>query len=83
MSALMEGTMRFVSNGQPAGLLQRVATMVAEISDPDGDPPTQYEFNRHKPIWMPIGSAIPQMFGCSWADLVSGVAIPIRENGAS
>lgn len=31
MSALMEGTMRFVSNGQPAGLLQRVATMVAEL----------------------------------------------------
>lgn len=42
---------------------------------------TQYEFNRIRPLWLGTAEKLPLMFGCSWADLVSDVSIPI--NGGS
>lgn len=54
--------------------------VMAQIDSEDGVP-TQWEFNRARPIWMGKAEALPVMFGCTWADLVSDVDVPVNGGG--
>lgn len=45
----------------------------------DGVPPSQHEFDRQRPVWMPRGGTHPTTFGCTWEDLCNlDVAIPLN-----
>lgn len=45
----------------------------------DGEPPSQFEFDRQRPVWMPRGGTHPTTFGCTWEDLCNlDVALPLN-----
>lgn len=71
MSMEVQGTLRFVANGEPAAMLERVQAMVAELAALGVAPAVTVtvELGRVKPAWMSKAGNLTTMFGCSWPEL--------------
>lgn len=59
--------------------LDMVRLVIRQALQEGGAPPSQFEFDRLRPVWMPRGGTHPTTFGCTWEDLCNlDVAIPLN-----
>lgn len=59
--------------------LEMVRLVIRKAIQDDGAPPSQFKFDRRRPVWMPRAGTHPTTFGCTWEDLCNlDVAIPLN-----